>query len=146
MRSIAQSAVKDIVESAETKKLIHSLHGMQVEVDLKTFENDGLRYALDVRKTQKTKGNNLNLQQRKEYRSSAVIWSPRKFRESRVREAVRLQEEEKEKLQKKKKNRKEMKATATLYTKQQAKERKEAREKAQEERKKEKEKKAQEVA
>jgi hypothetical protein len=101
MRSIAQSAVKDIVESAETKKLIHSLHGTQVEVDLKTFENDGLRYALDVRKTQKTKGNNLNLQQRKEYRSSAVIWSLRKFRESRVREAVRLQEEEKEKLQKK---------------------------------------------
>jgi hypothetical protein len=106
---------------------------MQVEVDLKTFENEGLRYALKVRKIQKTKGKNLNLQQRKEYRGSAVMRSLRKFRESRVREAVRLQEEEKEKLQKK--NRKEIKATATLYKKQQAKERK-----------KEKEKKAQEVA
>jgi hypothetical protein len=111
MRSIAQSAVKGI-ESTEAKTLIHSLYGMQVEVDLKTFENEGLRYALEVRKTQRIKGKTLNLQQRKEYRGSAVMWSPRKFRESRVREAVRLQEEEKEEVQKK--NRKEMKATAAL--------------------------------
>jgi hypothetical protein len=60
MRSIAQSAVKDI-ESTKAKKLIHSLYRMQVEVDLKTFENEGLRYALEVRKTQKIKRKTLNL-------------------------------------------------------------------------------------
>jgi hypothetical protein len=60
MRSIARSAVKDI-ESTEAKELIYSLHGMQVEVDLKTFENEGLRYALEVRKTQKTEDKTLDL-------------------------------------------------------------------------------------
>jgi hypothetical protein len=39
------------MESAEAKELIHSLHGMQVKADLTTFENEGLRYALEVRKT-----------------------------------------------------------------------------------------------
>jgi hypothetical protein len=86
-----------------------------------------LRYALEVRKTQKTKGKTLDLQQRKEYRGSAVMWFPRKFRESRIREAARLREEEEERLQKK--NRKEMKANAALYKKQQAEERKKAHEK-----------------
>jgi hypothetical protein len=49
MRSISQSAVQD-AESAEAKELIYSLHGMQVKADLTTFENEGLRYALEVRK------------------------------------------------------------------------------------------------
>jgi hypothetical protein len=60
MRSISRCAVKDI-ESTEAKKLIHLLYGMQVEVDLKTFENEGLRYALEVIKTQKIKDKTLNL-------------------------------------------------------------------------------------
>jgi hypothetical protein len=93
IRSIAQSAVRDM-KSAEAKELIHSLHQMQVKADLSTFENEGLRRALIVRKTQKAKGKNLDIQQRQEYHSSAVIWSPMKLRESRVREAVRLREEE----------------------------------------------------
>jgi hypothetical protein len=101
MRSIVLSAVRN-VESAEAKELIHSLYRIQVKADLTTFGNEGLRYALEVRKSQKIKGKNLNLQQRKEYRGSAVMWSLRKFRESRVTEAVRLREEEEEKLQKKK--------------------------------------------
>jgi hypothetical protein len=46
---------------------------MQVEVNLKTFKNNSLRYALKVRKTQKIKGKALDLQQRKEYYSSAVM-------------------------------------------------------------------------
>jgi hypothetical protein len=100
MRSVVLSTVKN-VESAEAKELIHSLYRMQVKADLTTFENEGLRYALNVRKSQKIKGKNLNLQQRKEYHGSAVMWSLRKFRESRVKEAVRLREEEEGKLQKK---------------------------------------------
>jgi hypothetical protein len=116
MRSVILSVVKNI-ESAKAKELIHSLYRIQVKADLTTFENEGLRYALEVRKSQKIKGKNLNLQQRKEYRGSAVMWSLRKFRESRVTEAVRLREEEEEKLQKKK-NRKEMKSIAALYKKQ----------------------------
>jgi hypothetical protein len=46
------------------------------------------------------------------------MWSLRKFRESCVREAVRLKQVEEEKLQKR--DRKEMKANAILYRKQQA--------------------------
>jgi hypothetical protein len=100
MRSVVLSVVKNM-ESTKAKELIHSLYRIQVKADLTTFENEGLRYALEVRKSQKIKGKNLNLQQRKEYRSSAVIWSLRKFRELCVREAVRLREEEEEKLKKK---------------------------------------------
>jgi hypothetical protein len=44
---------------------------------------------------------------------SVVMWSLRKFRESCVRGAVRLREEEEEKLQKK--YRKQMKVNAILY-------------------------------
>jgi hypothetical protein len=61
------------MESAKAKELIYSLHRMQVKANLTTFKNKGLRYALKVRKTQRTKSKSLNLQQRKEYRGSAVI-------------------------------------------------------------------------
>jgi hypothetical protein len=112
MRFIARSGVKD-VKSAEAGELIHSLHGMQVKADLTTFKNEGLRYALEDRKTQKTKGKNIDLQKRKEYRGSVVMWSVSKFRESRVREAVRLREEDKGKLQRM--NTKERNTNAALY-------------------------------
>jgi hypothetical protein len=135
--------VKD-KDSVEAKKLVESLHGMQVKAELTSFENEGLRQVLEYKKTQKKKGKTCDLQQRKEFHGSAVMWSPRKFRESRVREEVRLKEDEQEKLQKK--YRKELKASAALYKKQQAQEKREAREKAKKERENEKEKKAQEVA
>jgi hypothetical protein len=49
------------MESAKVKELIYSLYRIQVKADLTTFENEGLRYALEVRKTQRTKGKSLNL-------------------------------------------------------------------------------------
>jgi hypothetical protein len=76
-----------------------------------------------------------NLQQRKEYHSGAVLWSPRKLREARVRERVKQRDAEEQKLQKTR-NR-DLKAAATLYKKKMAEEakvlRKIARERAAEE-------------
>jgi hypothetical protein len=79
----------------------------------------------------------LDLQQREEYHRGAVLWSPRKIREARVRETVNQREDEAEKLQKE--HNRDLKATATLYIKKMAEEAKElrniARERAAEERK-----------
>jgi hypothetical protein len=64
----------------------------------------------------------LDLQQREEYHRGAVLWSPCKIREARVRETVNQREDEAEKLQKE--HNRDLKATATLYIKKMAEERK----------------------
>jgi hypothetical protein len=63
-------------------------------------ENEGLKEALQHKQKHKKKGKALDLQQRQEYHGGAVYWSPRKVREARAREAVRVQDEIEEKLQK----------------------------------------------
>jgi hypothetical protein len=87
-----------------------ALHSLQVKNELLHHKNKGLCNALTTKKKHKKKSNTMNLQQRKEYQSSAVFWSPRKVREARVREGVKQQEAEEEKLQKS--CRKELKAAA----------------------------------
>jgi hypothetical protein len=95
LRSAAKDGAKDGV-----KKLSAPLHHLQVQNELLRHENEGLRAALSHKQKHKGKSKALDLQQRKEYHSSAVFWSPRKFREARAREAVRERDEIEEKLQK----------------------------------------------
>ncbi|KAF1969096.1 hypothetical protein BU23DRAFT_378764, partial [Bimuria novae-zelandiae CBS 107.79] len=68
--------------------------------DLLHTEIQGLTKALQVKKKQQKKSKPLDLQQRKEYHSGAVFWSPRKLREARVRESVMDKEKEKVELEK----------------------------------------------
>jgi hypothetical protein len=63
-------------------------------------ENEGLREALLTKKKHKVKGKALNLQQRQEYRSRGVWWSPRKLEEGKTQKAILEREEMEEKLQK----------------------------------------------
>lgn len=69
----------------------------------------------------KVKGLALDLQQRQEYHGGAVFWSPRKIREARVREEIRVRDEAEEKLQKAKT--KELKEAAQLLKKREAEQR-----------------------
>jgi hypothetical protein len=84
MRQLVQSSVKEGAEK-EANKLTKLLHHQQVENELLHYENNGLRAALSTKARHKKKGKPLDLQQRKEYYSRAVFWSPRKLREARVR-------------------------------------------------------------
>jgi hypothetical protein len=122
---LLDDAVKD--GGGKSQEAVSSaLHSLQVKNELLHHENKGLRDALTTKKKHRKKSNTMDLQQRKEYQSSAVFWSPRKVREARVREGVKQQEAEEEKLQKSR--RKELKAATALYKKQQLAEAKAERE------------------
>jgi hypothetical protein len=121
-----------------------ALHSLQVLNELLHHENKGLRTSLSTKKKRNNKSNTMDLQQRKEFQSSAVFWSPRKVREARVREDMKQQEAEEGNLQKS--QRKELKAAAALYKKQQLAEAKVERERIKEVKKKEREDKAKRLA
>jgi hypothetical protein len=57
------------------------------------MENIGLRASFHYKKKYKHKGYALDLQQREEYYSRAVFYSPRKVNEARFRRRVKEQEE-----------------------------------------------------
>jgi hypothetical protein len=88
-------------ESSESaQKLSELLHHTQVDNALVHGENESLCKALVVKKKHKKHGWALDLQQRKEYHGSAVLWSPRKVHKANVRWDVKDQEEHQEKLAK----------------------------------------------
>jgi hypothetical protein len=71
---------------SKVRKLRSSVHDLSVQNELFKHEIDGLKEALYYKQKHKKKGIALNLQQRQEYHSSAIFWSPRKLREARARE------------------------------------------------------------
>jgi hypothetical protein len=142
LRNLLRAAVTD-TSKVEAKALGTAMHSLQVHNELYCNEIDGLRGALATRQRHKGKRKPLDLQQRKEFRSKAVFYSPSTVRESFhsfVREDVKQREAEEEKLQKK--HQKELKAAHNLYQKQIASAKREQRQHAAEERKREKEAKA----
>ena len=143
LRNLFDAAVKDGSE-VKAKQLSASLHSLQVQNELLRHENGGLRSALTTKKKHKTKSKPLDLQQRKEFQSTAVFWSPRKVREARARDEVKMREEEELKLQKSKT--KELKAAATMYKKIEKEKAKGERERVREVKKKEREAKAERLA
>jgi hypothetical protein len=136
-------AAKDI-NNKETQKLSRSLHSISVQNELLKHENKGLREALAARKKHQKRGKPLDLQQRKEYHGGAVVWSPRKVREARARQAVQEREEKELQLQKAKSA--EIKKAAQLYKLKITREKRVAREAAKVVREKEKTEKAKQVA
>jgi hypothetical protein len=122
--------VRAAVDPATTgaKKLRSHLHDISVQNELLHHQNDRLREALSSKKKHKKKGYKLNLQQRDKYHSGAIVWSPRKVRESKARRTVNQRLAEEERLQKA--SDKELKAAATLYKKKIAEEKRVAREEA----------------
>ncbi len=131
LRKVFDAAVANKAQ-VEARRLAASFHSLQTQNELLHHENDGLTGALDTKKKRKKKSNTMDLQQREEYHSSAVFWSPRKLREGRAREAVKQKDAEQLQLQKTRDR--ELKATATAHKKQQAEVAKESRQRAKEER------------
>jgi hypothetical protein len=67
---------------AQARELLRRVEALQVNNKLLREENAGLRDALTTKKKHKKKRNTLDLQQREEYHSTGVFWSPRKLREA----------------------------------------------------------------
>lgn len=101
--------------SIEAKRLRRTLHHLSARNRLITAENKGLRSTVMEQKTSKKKRATLDLQQRKEYRSPAVLYSPRKVREARFRARVNEQQHLKESIAKH--YRKEQRAATALKNK-----------------------------
>jgi hypothetical protein len=99
IRKVLDVAVTDKAKG-EGKRLAGALHSLQVQNELLHHKNNGLHAVLTTKQKHKKKSKVLDLQQREEYHGSAVLWSPCKIREARVRETVKQRKEEQEKLQK----------------------------------------------
>jgi len=140
---LVRSTVED-QSSKEARKLRSSLHHISVQNELLHNEVRGLRKALSIKKKHKKKGKPLDLQQRQEYHGGAVFWSPRKVREARARQSVKVQEEKEQQLQKDETA--ELRKAAKLYKEKIAEEKRVAREAAKVAREKEKAEKAAERA
>jgi hypothetical protein len=87
LRRLFNNAVKDTA-TKPSQQLSDAFHSLQVQNELLHHENKGLRTALSTKTKRKKKSKSLDLQQRKEYHSSAMFWSLSKVREARVRESV----------------------------------------------------------
>lgn len=139
--------LEELVEDkakVRARELLERVESLQVNNKLLGEKNSSLRDALNTKNKHKKKRNHLDLQQREEYHSAGVFWSPRKLREANAREAVKQSEAERERLQKT--HDKELKAVASLYRKKQAEAAKVARQEAAEERRKAKKARAEELA
>jgi hypothetical protein len=99
MQRLVRSTVAD-PNAHDARELSSKVHHLQTRNELLNVENEGLKQALVVHKKHKKKGKQLDLQQRKEFHSRAVFWSPRKIREAKARELVKQQEETAKKLEK----------------------------------------------
>jgi hypothetical protein len=88
IQKILDAAVIDRV-NAKFKHLAAAFHSLQVQNKLLYYENKGLCAAITTKQQHATKSKTLDLQQRKEYHGGAVLWSPCKLREARVRERLK---------------------------------------------------------
>jgi len=125
LSKLFDAAVPDTSKNA-AKQLKQALHSLQIQNELLHHKNKELRGSITTRKRRKSKRKLLNLQQHKEYHSTAVVWSPQSVREARAREAAEQLQHHKEKLQKERQR--EERAIAAAYKKQIAQAAREARE------------------
>jgi hypothetical protein len=76
----------------EAKRLSAALHSFQAKNEVVRLENEGLKQSFATKDKHKHKIKPLPLQQRKEFHSQAVFWSPSTIREAFVREDVERRE------------------------------------------------------
>jgi hypothetical protein len=108
------------------------------------LENECLKQSLATKDNHNHKSKPLPLQQRKNFHSKAVFWSPSTIHKAFVRKDI--EQRKKEQLQLQKKDKKKLEATSRLYNKQIADEAKAAQQRERECKKEEKEAKAKGLA
>ena len=137
LNQVAKRATREAA-SQDASAVLQSLHHIAIQNQLLRAENDGLRDALITKKKGQTKGKSLSLLQHYEYWGPEMMWTPRSFREAKVR--MKQAQEEKDKDERDKAEMKELKRANKLYNDKIAEEAKAQRARDQEARRKEKEK------
>jgi hypothetical protein len=74
--------------------MLTALHSLQVNNELVHHQNEGLRTTFATKKRHQRKSKPLVLQQRKEFESAGVFWSPSRVREAEARDVVVEREKE----------------------------------------------------
>jgi hypothetical protein len=95
-----------------------SLHSLQVQNKLLYYGNQGLQQTLNTRQKRTSNSKTMNLQLRKEYHGSAILWSPRKL--CKARYCVHVKENKAKQLQLQKARNREATEASKLLQKQQA--------------------------
>jgi hypothetical protein len=76
----------------EAKELSQTIYHLYVQNELLHHKNNGLKKALTAHMKHKGKSKTIDLQQRKKFCSSAVMWMLCKFREAHTCEDINQQE------------------------------------------------------
>jgi hypothetical protein len=134
-KRLLRSSVKDPAQP-EARELLRFIQGLIAKEDLTAHQLATLEASIHYRKKFKRNNKVLDLQQREEFHSRAVFWSPSKVREARAREKVRVEEERQHQL--KKAEMKDLREANKLYKSKVAEEKRLARERAKVVREKEK--------
>jgi hypothetical protein len=131
--------------SVGARKLGQTIYHLSTQLELAHNEINGLRHKLrQKKKRQKQPKSQLDLQQHQEYHGSAMMWSPRAFREARAR--IAIAEHKRQEAELKKHEIKELAAANKLYKERIAQEKRKERAREKEERDQAKAQKAAEVA
>jgi membrane protein involved in colicin uptake len=86
--------------SNKARDLSLTIHQLQADKDIAEYKNEQLQQALQLKTKHQKHSKPLNLQQRRNWRGGAVLWSPRKIREANTRLAIKEREAEEEKVAK----------------------------------------------
>jgi hypothetical protein len=112
LNRVAKRATTE-ASSHDANAVLQSLHHIAIQNQLLQAENDGLRDALVHKKRGQSKGKALALLQHYEYWGPEMMWTPRSFREAKVR-MIQAQEE-KDKEEREKSEMKELQRANKLY-------------------------------
>jgi hypothetical protein len=112
LNRVAKRATTE-ASSHDANAVLQSLHHIAIQNQLLQAENDGLRDALVHKKRGQSKGKALALLQHYEYWGPEMMWTPRSFREAKVR--MRQAQEEKDKEEREKSEMKELQRANKLY-------------------------------
>jgi hypothetical protein len=125
-KRLLHAAINRLLSKA--KEVSTFLHHLTAQNELLNDKNDRLCKVLSTKKKHNKKSKVLDLQQRNEYYSGAVFWSPRKVREACSRDATNKRLQDAENICKG--EMKKLKAATTFYNKKIAEEKRVAQEEA----------------
>ncbi|RYN26125.1 hypothetical protein AA0114_g12646 [Alternaria tenuissima] len=112
LNTVAKRAFR-VASEKDASIVRQSLHHLAIQNTLLESENDGLRDALITKREGNSKGKSPSLLQHYEYWGPKALWTPRSFREAKVR--MRQAKEAKDLDEKNKADMKELKKANKLY-------------------------------
>jgi hypothetical protein len=111
IRGLITSSVKD-PNLKEAKELSAAFHSLQTQIELRDYENKGLRDSLETKKKRKKKTYTLELGGLRENTGGAMFFTPSKVKKAQFIERIKQQNKEAETLRKAEKKERKAEASA----------------------------------